>query len=154
MTAHESIGPIDVTLLEFAEDTPTGEVAAELLAAADAGVIAIYDIIAIRKRADGTVERLELSEIDDGQVTMSVLSGARSGLLGEDDIADAGSVLSPGSMAVVLVYENTWAAPLTSATHRAGGELTASLRIPAQAVSDQLDVLEAAASTQQEQRGG
>ena len=28
----------------------------ELLAAADAGAIAVYDIIAIRKRADGTVE--------------------------------------------------------------------------------------------------
>ena len=154
MTAHESIGPIDVTVLEFADDTPTGDVAAELRAAADAGVIALYDIIAVRKRADGTVEGFELSDLDDGQVAMSVFAGARSGLLGEDDVADAGSVLAPGSMAVVLVYENTWAAPLTSAVHRAGGELTASLRIPAQAVSDQLDVLEAAALTQKEQRGG
>ena len=34
MTAHESIGPIDVVLLEFPEHTPTGEVAAELLAGA------------------------------------------------------------------------------------------------------------------------
>lgn len=39
MTAHESIGPIDVTLLEFSEDTPTGEVAAELLAGAHPGLL-------------------------------------------------------------------------------------------------------------------
>ena len=143
MTVHGSIGPIDVVVLEFPGHTPTGEVAAEMLAAADAGVIAVYDIIAVRKRADGSVEGFELSELDDGEVSMSVFAGARSGLLGEDDIADAGSVLAPGSMAVVLVYENTWAAPLTSAVHRVGGELTASLRIPAQAVEEQLDVLEA-----------
>ena len=111
MTAHGSIGPIDVVLLEFPEHTPTGKVAAELLAAADGGAIAPYDIIAVRKRADGAVEGFELSELDDGEVAMSVFAGARSGLLGEDDIADAGSVLAPGSMAVVLVYENTWAAP-------------------------------------------
>jgi hypothetical protein len=119
MTAHESIGPIDVTLLEFSEDTPTGEVAAELLAAADAGVIAIYDIIAIRKRADGSVERLELSDLDDGQAAMMVLAGAHSGLLGENDVGDAGSMLTPGSMAAVLDFENTWAAPLTFAVHLA-----------------------------------
>ena len=79
MTAHESIGPIDVTLLEFSEDTPTGEVAAELLAA------------------------------------------AHPGLLGEDDVADAdaGSMLTPGSMAVVLEDENTWAEPLTFTVHLA-----------------------------------
>ena len=46
--SHNSIGPIDVVLLELPEHAPTGEVAAELLAAANAGVIAIYDIIAIR----------------------------------------------------------------------------------------------------------
>jgi hypothetical protein len=140
--SHSSIGPIDVALLEFPEHTPPGEVAAELAAAADAGVIALYDIIAVRKGVDGSVEGFELSELDDGEVALSVFAGARSGLLDEDDVADAGSVLAPGSMAVVLVYENTWAAPLTSAVHRAGGELTASLRIPAQAVEEQLDALE------------
>ncbi|HSF86388.1 MAG TPA: DUF6325 family protein [Acidimicrobiia bacterium] len=139
-----SIGPIDVALLEFPEHTPTGEVAAELVAATDAGAIALYDVIAVRKRVDGTVEGFELSELDGGEFAMSVFAGAQSGLLGEDDVAEAGSVLVPGSIAVVLVYENTWAAPLTTAVHRAGGELTASLRIPAQAVSDQLDALESA----------
>jgi len=151
---QSSIGLIDVVLLEFPEHTPTGEVAAELLAAADAGAIALYDIIAVRKGVDSSVDGFELSELDDGEVAMSMFSGARSSLLGEDDVAVAGSVLTPGSMAVVLVYENTWAAPLTSAVHRAGGELTARLRLAAQAVGDQLDVLEAVASTQEEQRGG
>jgi len=151
---QSSIGLIDVVLLEFPEHTPTGEVAAELLAAADAGAIALYDIIAVRKGVDSSVDGFELSELDDGEVAMSMFSGARSSLLGEDDVAVAGSVLTPGSMAVVLVYENTWAAPLTSAVHRAGGEMTARLRLAAQAVGDQLDVLEAVASTQEEQRGG
>ena len=58
------------------------------------------------------------------------------------DVAEAGSALEPGSMAVVLVYENTWAAPVTTAAHRAGGELTASVRISALDVERQLDALE------------
>ena len=101
MTVQDSIGPIDVALLEFPDQTPTGAVAAELLAAADSGAIAIYDILAVRKRPDGSVEGFELSELDDGGVAMSVFASARSGLLGADDVADAGSVMAPGSMAVV-----------------------------------------------------
>ena len=42
------------------------------------------------------------------------------------------------------VDENTWAASLTSAVHRVVGVLIAGRRIPAQAVSDHLDVLEVA----------
>ena len=142
MTKNESMGPIDIALLEFPDSAPTGEVATELFAAAESGVIALYDIIAVRKLADGSVEGFEVSELDDGVVSMSVFASARSGLLDDDDITEAGSVLEPGSMAVVLVYENTWAAPVTAAAHRAGGELTASVRISALDVERQLDALE------------
>lgn len=48
-------------------------------------------------------------------VDLVVLEGASSGLLGADDIEEAGSVLEAGSSAGILVYENVWAAPLASA---------------------------------------
>lgn len=145
MSEHESMGPIDIALLEFPDDASTGEVAAELFAAAEVGVIALYDIIAVRRHADGSVEGFEVSELDDGDISMSIFAGARSGLLDDDDVDEAGSALEPGSMAVVLVYENTWAAPVTAAAHRAGGELTASVRISALDVERQLDVLDGVA---------
>jgi hypothetical protein len=43
---------------------------------------------------------------------------------------------------VLLVYENTWAAPFVAAAHRAGGQVIASARIPAQEIIDVLAALE------------
>jgi hypothetical protein len=55
-------------------------------------------------------------------------------LLAEDDVADVGAALEPGSIAAVLVYENTWAGPFASSIRRAGGQLVANGRIPTQAL--------------------
>ena len=55
-------------------------------------------------------------------------------------------VIAPGSAAGLLVYENTWAGPFVSAMRRAGADVVASGRIPAEDVIALLDVLEAADS--------
>ena len=79
---------------------------------------------------------------DDG---FAAFAGATSGLLDDDDIAEAASVLEPGTSAVLLVYENAWASPFVTAAHAAGGRLVASERIPAQTLLDVLDAVEASA---------
>ena len=48
----------------------------------------------------------------------------------------------PGTVAALIVYENTWAAPLVAAVRGSGGELVASARIPAADVIAALDALE------------
>ena len=54
---------------------------------------------------------MAIADLDhDGRLDLAVFEGASSGLLDEDDIADAGGVLEPGSSAGILVYENVWAA--------------------------------------------
>jgi hypothetical protein len=47
-------------------------------------------------------------------------------------------------VAVLLVYENTWAIPFVDAARRAGGEMVATARIPAQDLIAALDALESA----------
>jgi hypothetical protein len=42
-------------------------------------------------------------------------------LLADDDIAEVGRALEPGSAAAVLVWENVWAVPFGSAVRRSGG---------------------------------
>jgi hypothetical protein len=49
------------------------------------------------------------------------------------DNAHLAAAMSPGSVAGVVIYENTWAAPFASAIRRSGGLLVAS-RIPIQAI--------------------
>jgi len=79
-------------------------------------------------------------------VDLSVFEGASSGLMGEDDIKEAGNVLEPGNSAALLVYENVWAAPLARALRRSGAQMVASGRIPVQALLASLEAVEASNS--------
>jgi hypothetical protein len=144
MTDIDEMGPIDWILLEF-RGPLTGEAAPPLLDLVDRGLIRILDILFLRKEADGTVEALNISELPDEQaVHISVFEGASSGLLGQEDVDAAGEVLEPDTTAVMLVYENTWAAPFAVAVRRAGGQLVDSGRIPVQQILAALEELEAA----------
>ena len=50
--------------------------------------------------------------------------------------------MEPGESAVVIVFENTWAAPFAAAVRRNGGQLIATQRIPVQELIGALDRLE------------
>jgi hypothetical protein len=63
--------------------------------------------------------------------------------LDDDDLRQAAELIEPGKVVALLLYENTWAAPFVSAMRRAGAELIASGRIPADEVIAALDALEA-----------
>jgi hypothetical protein len=133
-------GPIDFLLLEFTGGHDLSKAAAELIKLVDSGVISLYDLVAIRKEDDETYAILELDEYGEHLV---VLSGARSGLLGDDDLQAASEIIEPGTTAVLLMFENTWAIPFVGAALDAGGSLVASMRIPALEVMAALDELEA-----------
>ena len=72
-------------------------------------------------------------------------AGASSGLLGDADLETAAEAIEPGSAAVIIVYENRWAAPFAAAVRRNGGVMVASERIPVQDLLEALDAAEAAA---------
>jgi hypothetical protein len=142
-TEAPEIGPIDYLLVEWPGRQPNGEVAPELVALVDRGLIRILDLTFIAKDEQGDVTVLELADLG-GEVTeLAVFEGASSGLLGDDDVAQAGDVLEPGTSAALLIFENTWAAPFVGAVRRSGGELVASGRIPAEEVLAALDAAEA-----------
>lgn len=137
------LGPIDYILVEWTGKQPTGEAIPHLVDLVDRGVIRILDLAFIAKGEDGSVAGLEIADLGDAVAEFAVFEGASSGLLGDEDIDEAGSALEPGTSAALLVYENTWAAPFASAVRRGGGQLVASGRIPVQAVLAALDAAEA-----------
>ncbi len=136
MTADvEEMGPIDYLVVEFPENRLNGEALPLLVDLVDRGIIRILDMVFVQKALDGSLAVLSTEDLDgDGMADLAVFQGVSSGLLGEDDIAEAGTVLEPGSAAGVLIYENTWAGPFASALRRGGGQLVASGRIPIQAL--------------------
>jgi Family of unknown function (DUF6325) len=139
----DELGPIDYLLVEWPGRRPNGEVAPHLVDLVERGLIRILDLAFIEKDEEGNVLVLEIADVGGEIVELAVFEGAASGLLGNDDIADAGSALEPGSAAALLVYENTWAAPFAGAVRRSGGQLVASGRIPVQTLLDALDAAEA-----------
>ncbi len=141
-TARESddllMGPIDYLVIEFPGNRMTGEGWPILVDLVDRGVIRILDLAFIRKDEDGSVAGISLEDFGDG-VELTAFEGASSGLLGDDDLAEAANAIEPGCSAGVLVFENSWAAPFAAAMRRSGGELVAFGRIPVNAFLASLD---------------
>ncbi|MFF4130393.1 DUF6325 family protein [Streptomyces mirabilis] len=137
------MGPIDYIVVEFPGNRMTGEGLPLLVDLVDRGVIRILDLMFVRKEEDGSVVGMEIADFTgDGALDLAVFEGASSGLLGEEDIEEAGSALEPGNAAGILVYENLWAAPFATALRRGGAQLVASGRIPVPAVLAALDATE------------
>jgi Family of unknown function (DUF6325) len=143
-SASDLHGPIDFVLIEFPPDNPDGAAAQALADLVEAGTIRLLDLLVVHRGTDDTVSVIDV----DGQGDTAFLqfSGARSGLIGDDDVAQASDAMSPGSTAALIVFENMWAAPFVAAVRSHGGEVVASQRIPAQDVIAALDAIESAGS--------
>jgi hypothetical protein len=126
-------GPIDFVLIEFKTDEFTGSTARALMDLVDRGVVRVYDLMVIATNADGSAYLLDISDPagTTAAAAFAEFAGARSGLLGEEDMREAAGALQPDTVAALIVYENTWAIPFVAAARENGGELVASARIPA-----------------------
>lgn len=143
MTEVDVHGPVDFVLIEFSGDRLTGRAAQELVSLVERGIVAVYDVMVVGKTTAGEVYAADLAsgEVDVGD--FADLAWARTGLLGDEDVREAAGAMEPGKLAVLIVYENTWAIPFVAAARESGGELIAGARIPAQDVMDALEALEA-----------
>ena len=139
------LGPIDYLLVEWPGRQPEGQIAPHLIDLVDRGLIRILDLAFLAKAEDGTVTMASIDDVAGEVAELAVLEGASSGLLDEDDAAEAGAALEPGTTAAVPVYENSWAAPFARAVRESGGQLVAGGRIPTQAILAALDAAEATA---------
>ena len=148
MEAHnEELGPIDIVVIAYPADAPmTGEAVPLMMDLVDRGIIRVLDVMFVIANEDGTFSGLEASGLDEGAVgDFKYFEGASSGLLGEDDAAVAAEAIEPGSAAVMIMYENRWAAPFAAAVRRNGGVLVDNQRIPVEDLMRALDAVEATA---------
>jgi hypothetical protein len=144
---HEELGPIDIVVIAYPADAPmTGEAVPLVLDLVERGIIRILDVLFVMQNEDGTFSGFEAKDLDaKGVGDFKEFEGATSGLLGDEDVATASQAIEPGSAAVMIVYENRWAAPFAAAVRRNGGVVVDYQRIPVQDVIDALDAVEATA---------
>ena len=112
--------------------------AAELARLSDAGIIRILDLLIIIKNEDGSIDAMEIDDIE-GLDEIRQLESYIAEILAADDVDMLAAAMEPGTVAGVLVWENTWAAPFASAARHAGGQLVATGRIPLQAIAASME---------------
>jgi hypothetical protein len=140
------LGPVDVVVIGYPPDAPrTGEAIPLFVDLVDRGIIRVLDVLMVQKDSEGNISGLEIADLDgDGVDDLLVFTGARTGMPGEEDASTAGEALQPGEAALMICFENAWAAPFASAVRHNGGRVLAFERVAAQDVLDTLDALDGA----------
>jgi hypothetical protein len=143
MSDIEVTGAIDWLLLEAKGKEINGELVPPLLDLVDRRQIRILDVLILVKREGDDFDALTTAQLDPEKVgDLGALAGASSGVLGKDDAAAAAAVLEPGSLGLLIVYENLWSIPFAVAVRKAGGQLVAHGHVPTQAILATLDEID------------
>lgn len=133
----DELGPVDYAVVGFPADKAdfSGAMADELKKLMDNGTVRVLDLVMVTRDDAGNVQLAELRDRDESEVgQLRALETDLSLLLAEEDVARVGAELEAGSVAAVLVWENTWAGPFASAIRHSGGQLISTGRIPTQAL--------------------
>ena len=140
---NDELAPVDFLAIEFPDGRLTAPGFEQLLSLADQGVIEILDMEFIVKDAEGQSKKVDVWEFAvPAGVDLTAWAGASSGLLDDSDVDEISAAMQPGSVAVVVIYENRWALGLVDAWRRDGARLIASGGLSADDIVAALDAAE------------
>ena len=131
----DSYGPADLYVVAFPEDHVPAAVRQALLDTLASGVITLLDLTLIKKSADGSLQLVEIENLGD-EFDLSVVNATSTGLIGDEDLDDVAAELEPGTSALAVLLENTWARQLAGAILGSGAAVVAAERIPAAVVNE------------------
>jgi hypothetical protein len=130
-------GPVDVTVLAFADPRFDGSALAELKRQSAAGTIRVLDLIILLKDEDEACWRIEISDLPPEQAAaVDFIEAETIGLFDDEDAATLCEGMVPGSAVVALAIEHTWAVELAKDIHAEGGEMALNFRVPATIVEE------------------
>lgn len=98
-------------------------------------MITLLDLTVVKRRLDGSVEVTEIESLGD-EFDLTVLEATGTGLLGDEDLDDIAADLPPGTSALAILLENTWARSIAAAVIDSGATVIAAQRIPADVVNE------------------
>jgi uncharacterized membrane protein len=141
-----AIGPVQILVVGFGDAEFKGEIRAELERLREHDIVRLIDMIAVRKDHDGSIERLQQSDMSSdelqefGAIVGALIGfgaagdeGAELGAVAGADAVEDGHVfdesrmwyvddaIPPGSAAAIALLEHRWAIPLREAIRDAGG---------------------------------
>jgi hypothetical protein len=129
-------GPFEYVLVGFPDEGFRAELVSALIDLVGFGTVRILDLIVIRKDEAGAVAALEIDELDDELRDLFFdLDGEYDGLLNDSDIDIAARAVAPGHAAVLLIWEDVWAAKFAEDMRRIEGEVIVNERLYAPVVA-------------------
>src|SRR5690348_12426719 len=119
------VGPVDLAVIKFSGNKFTGEVAPALIDLARSGTVRVLDALFVSRDTENRVGWLEIGDLGPEMQPAFVDINGRTGagMLDAEDVSEVAQGLEPDSSALLLVFENTWAARFAGACRRAGGEI-------------------------------
>ena len=132
-----AVGPVDVYIIGFPGNKFTGRIAPAILEQVENGTIRILDLLFVMKDAEGVVTTIAAEDIDEEGAAFLEIDVTEPGALGPEDAEEVGDDLPADSSALLVAFENLWAAKLVDALQAADAVVIDAIRIP-------VDVVEAA----------
>ncbi|MFD9127788.1 DUF6325 family protein [Kitasatospora sp. NPDC059571] len=123
------MGPAELIVLAFPQETITAEAARVLGTLRTAGDIRVVDSLVVTRHADGGIGYTELGEVEHLR-GVAAAGGHELPLIGPEDAREAGGLLAPGSVAVLVLIEHLWARAAEEALRVVGGRIACGVRIP------------------------
>jgi hypothetical protein len=118
----------------------SGKIAPALAELVESKTIRIIDLAFVAKGPDGELAMMEIEEMDSevGSALRKIEDHVGE-LISSEDLAKVGAELDPNSSALMLVWEDLWAAKLASAMREADGVLLSIERVPHEVIKAAID---------------
>ncbi len=135
------LGPVDVVIIDFPGNKFNGQIAPAIVDLVANGTIRLIDLLFVSKDADGVVTTLAIEDLDPatGPSFLS-LDISFPGALDAEDAEEISEDLAPNSSALLVAFENTWAAKFTDAIRASEAVVVDQIRIPAEVVNGFLEL--------------
>jgi uncharacterized membrane protein len=129
------VGPVDVYIIGFPGNKFTGRIAPAILELVENGTIRVLDLLFVTKDAEGVVTTIEAADLDEEGAGFLAIDVAQPGALGDEDAEEVSDDLPSNSSALLIAFENVWAAKVADALEAADAVMIDSIRIPADVVA-------------------
>jgi uncharacterized membrane protein len=129
------MGPAELLVLTFPQETITAQAAQALVKLRTAGDIRVIDSLVVTHAADGAVTYGELADFEHLR-DIAGDGGEELPLIAPEDAQETAELLEPGTVALLVLIEHVWAQEAAEALRAVGGRIATGVRIPPEHIEE------------------
>ena len=130
-----AVGPVDVVIIGLPGNKFSRQIAPAIVDLVNSGTIRVVDLLFVMKDESGTITTIEAGDLREGLEGFLSIDVMQAGALNEEDADEVADDLPLNSAALLVAFENTWAANFVQAVAAADGFVIDQIRIPVDVVN-------------------